>query len=412
MRLLHTSDWHIGRSLYGQHRYKEYVSFLDWLAVTIEDQQVDALLVSGDIFDTTTPSNRAQSLYYRFLSTIAASSCRHVIITAGNHDSPTFLDAPKDLLKGMHIHVIGTLPDDINQEVLVLHDKKGKAEAIICAVPYLRDRDLRSVEAGESLEDKDAKLIHGIEQHYQIVAERAKVLQAEIGKVPIIAMGHLFTAGGISVTGDGVRELYVGSLAHVGSNLFPELFDYVALGHLHVPQIVGKEDRIRYSGSPIPMGFGEAGTQKQVVLVDFFEKKAQGHPKITTLSVPLFQDLKNISGTLEEILHQLSYLIEQKRDIWVEIEYTGSRLAGELQQSIEELVEGSTLKVLRIRNMRIVDRVITLSEDDQTLDDIDPLDLFDRCLDVHQVTEDERPELIDAYKQILQELEEHDELAE
>jgi len=98
MKILHTSDWHIGRTLYGRKRYEEFEAFLVWLAGTIIQEQVDVLLVAGDVFDTSAPSNRAQELYYRFLCRIAASSCRHVVVTAGNHDSPSFLNAPRELL--------------------------------------------------------------------------------------------------------------------------------------------------------------------------------------------------------------------------------------------------------------------------------------------------------------------------
>src|SRR5690606_9614149 len=119
--------------------------------------------------------------------------------------------------------------------------------------------------------------------------------------IPVVAMGHLFTAGGKTVEGDGVRELYVGSLAHVAVSIFPDDLDYVALGHLHVPQKVGDSDSVRYSGSPLPMGFGEAGQQKSVVIVEFFSPKAasdaqsneqtagwRGRSLIKLIPVPVF----------------------------------------------------------------------------------------------------------------------------
>ncbi|MDD4573222.1 MAG: exonuclease subunit SbcD [Sphaerochaeta sp.] len=273
MKLLHTSDWHLGRMLYRQKRYEEFSLFLDWLLATIEEQQIDILLVSGDIFDTTTPSNMAQKLYYNFLSRLSATSCHSTVIIGGNHDSPTFLNAPKALLQAFNVHVIGAKAEMIEDEVLTLyHD--GRPEAIVCAVPYLRDRDIRSVEAGESLEDKNTKLAEGMKAHYEeasalAVARREALALEGYADIPIIAMGHLFAAGGKTVDGDGVRDLYVGSLSYVGSDMFPPSIDYLALGHLHVPQMVGGFSHMRYSGSPIPMGFGEAKQEKQVVLVEF-----------------------------------------------------------------------------------------------------------------------------------------------
>ena len=170
MKILHTSDWHLGRSLYGRKRYEEFSAFLDWLAQTIEDEKVDALLVAGDVFDTSTPSNRAQELYYRFLCRVAASCCRHVVVIAGNHDSPSFLNAPKELLRALNVYVVGSMTDDLADEVIPLLDcglqnedsKTGgntseiniQKSVIICAVPYLRDKDLRTVEPGETMADK------------------------------------------------------------------------------------------------------------------------------------------------------------------------------------------------------------------------------------------------------------------
>lgn len=276
LTILHTSDWHLGRRLYGQMRYDEFQAFLDWLTETIEARKVDVLIVAGDIFDTMTPSNRAQSLYYQFLGTVSSLYCEHVVIVSGNHDSPTFLDAPANVLKFLNVHVIGTACENIEDEVLVLKDKHNQPQCLIAAVPYLRDRDVRSSQAGESGQDKDANVLTGINQHYDKVAEIAKAKQSQLIEqhkyyVPIIATGHLFTAGGRTTEDDGVRDLYVGSLGKVSVDMFDECFDYVALGHLHVPQKVGGCEHIRYSGSPIAMGFGEARQQKQVLLIQFAE---------------------------------------------------------------------------------------------------------------------------------------------
>ncbi|MCA9457858.1 MAG: exonuclease subunit SbcD, partial [Nitrospira sp.] len=197
MKILHTSDWHIGRTLYGRKRYEEFEAFLTWLTETIQQNEIDALLVAGDVFDTSAPSNRAQELYYRFLCRVAASPCRHVVVIAGNHDSPSFLNAPKELLKALDVHVIGSSSEALEDEVLVLRNEHGDPELIVCAVPYLRDRDIRVAEAGESVEDKERKLIDGIRTHYAAVAALAEQKREELGvNIPIVAMGHLFTAGG------------------------------------------------------------------------------------------------------------------------------------------------------------------------------------------------------------------------
>ena len=197
MKILHTSDWHIGSTLYGRKRYDETEQFLHWLVETIKNHSIETLLVAGDIFDTSTPSNTAQELYYRFLNEVSRTTCRHVIVTGGNHDSPSFLDAPKALLKAFNIYVVGSVAEREEAEVLVLNDADNNPEVIVCAVPFLRDRDIRQSSEGESYRDKENRLVEGIISHYQKVYEEAWKERNELGKsLPIIGMGHLFIASG------------------------------------------------------------------------------------------------------------------------------------------------------------------------------------------------------------------------
>ena len=407
MNILHTSDWHLGRSLFSQKRYDEFAAFLGWLIETIENQQVDILLVSGDIFDTSTPSNKAQQLYYEFLYKVSISCCKTVVIIGGNHDSPSFLQAPSALLHVLNVQVIGSKREKPEEEVLIA-EADGKPMAIICAVPYLRDKDIRYAEAGETIDDKNRKLLEGIKEHYKTVCSIAKKRQRELGNhLPIIAMGHLFTQGGRIVEGDGVSELYIGSLAQVDSSVFPEFLDYVALGHLHVPQCVGEKDTIRYSGSPIPMGFGEAKQQKQVVLLHFDKTLS-----IEPLPIPSFQHLESIKGTMEHITSRILQLKEKGESAYIEIEYTAPEMVTNLSEQCEELVKDSNLTILRIRNRQFIQRVMASMQVQETLEDLNPEEVFTRCLDTFAVTEGERQPLREAYHEILLEMHDEDTLAE
>jgi len=431
MKILHTSDWHLGRSLYGRKRYNEFSAFLEWLADTIAIENIDVLLVAGDIFDTSTPSNKAQELYYRFLCRVANSCCRHIVVIAGNHDSPSFLNAPRELLRALNVHVVGAMTERPEDEVIVIDDfrtgdaglqDKGVYSAIICAVPYLRDKDIRIVEAGETIENKQAKLLDGIREHYALVyniaeQKRAEMMQKQLqppyqkSAIPIIAMGHLFTAGGKTVDGDGVRELYVGSLAHVDENIFPPGIDYLALGHLHVPQCVGQSGRIRYSGSPIPMGFGEANQEKSVVIAELSGHQPDTrNPELHLIlqKVPCFQPLVSISGSMEEIQNRIDELRKDKSNAWIEIEYTESEVIGNLRERIDTLIEGTSMEIRRIRNKRVMDRVIGRMVDDETLDDLDVNDVFERCLDSFEVPPEDRPSMAQCYQEIVQNLLEED----
>ena len=408
MKILHTSDWHLGRSLYGRKRYEEFAAFLEWLADLIEQKDIDALLVSGDVFDTSTPSNKTQELYYRFLCKVANSCCRNVVVIAGNHDSPSFLNAPKELLRTFNVHVVGAMTPLPEDEVIVLRDGGNNPEAIVCAVPYLRDRDIRTVEAGETIEDKNLKLMDGLRNHYDAVCCIAEQQQKEMGNIPIIAMGHLFTAGGKTIEGDGVRELYVGSLAHVVADAFPNCIDYMALGHLHIAQQVGRFKHIRYSGSPIPMGYGEAKTKKEVILVEF----GNTGPTIQGIAVPCFQPLERLSGSLEEIQKGIEELRHAKSNAWLEIEYTGSEIMGNLRELIDATLEGASMEIRRIKNKRVVDQVLNRTNENETLDDLDVKDVFARCLEAHDVMQEERSEMIGTYNEIIRSLHENDQNAE
>ncbi|WP_457554263.1 exonuclease SbcCD subunit D C-terminal domain-containing protein [Desulfobacula sp.] len=408
MKILHTSDWHIGRSLYGRKRYDEFLAFLNWLAALIESEGVDALLVAGDVFDTRTPSNRAQELYYRFLCKVAASKCHHVVIIAGNHDSPSFLNAPKELLRALNVHVVGSITENLEDEVILLKGVSGVPEAIVCAVPYLRDRDIRLVKAGESLEEKNINLIYGVKKHYADVCGIAREKQEKYNDIPVLGMGHLFTAGGKTIEGDGVRELYVGSLAHVGKDIFPRLIDYLALGHLHVPQMVGKSDHMRYAGSPIPMGYGEAKQDKSVVTVEFISQPL----KIILHRVPCFQALERISGGMDEIIQRIDDLKSKDSNAWLEIEYTGTRIAGNLRGLVQEAVEGTLMEICRIKNKQVIERVISRTCEEYTLDDLDETDVFNRLLDTYEVAQDQRLELIRAHQEIITFFHEQDTNAE
>ena len=402
MKLLHTSDWHLGKSLEKRTRYAEFSAFLDWLEDTIKTQNIDTLLVSGDIFDTATPGSQAQTLYYQFLVKVARHNCRNIIITAGNHDSPSFLNAPRELLLTLNITVIGSISDNINDEIIIIRDDQNNIEAVICAVPYLRDKDVRVVSPGESYEDKAINLTSGITKHYADITAAAQQIAGD--NIPIIAMGHLFTSGGKTLEKDGVRDLYVGSLAHLKADAFPERLNYVALGHLHVPQRVKKKDHIRYCGSPIPMGFGEAAQTKQVVIVEFNGCT----PVITPVDIPCFQQLENIKGSMQDILKQIEVLKQKESSAWLKIEYTGKETMTELSGLITDAVNDTGMEIRLIKNRQMSDKIISSIKIDEALESLDATDVFTRCLDAYEVPESERSELTSAYNEIITLLDEEE----
>ena len=415
MLILHSSDWHLGRSLFGRSRHDEFAGFLKWLTQVLHEHRPDALLLSGDIFDNGTPGVRSQELYYNFLRRAADSPCRHVVITAGNHDSPSFLDAPRELLGALRVHVVGAAlpppraenPDlpSLRDEVLTLRDEKGKAQMIVCAVPFLRDADLRTSSSGESLSEREARLREGLLTHYAAVTEEARTRRNEIelqegARVPMVVMGHLFAVGGKTVEGDGVRDLYVGSLAAMPASAFPPDAAYVALGHLHMPQSVGGLEHIRYSGSPLPMGFGEASQRKGVCLARL---EADALAQVDILPVPCFRRLESLRGTDEAILTRLDSLLKNNEQAWLEI--IPDAPASSLREELLARTRGSGLDILRIRVPQPSGIALGGEESGEVLAELDPRDVFGRLLDSRHIPEERRADLRLSYEELLHELE-------
>jgi exonuclease SbcD len=409
MKILHTSDWHLGSSLYGYKRYEEFEAFLNWLANLIQNEQIDVLLIAGDIFDTSTPSNRALELYYKFLDTVTAKPGLQVIITAGNHDSPSLINAPQQLLRHLRIHVFGSIPENPENEIMVINDDQDQPSLIVCAVPYLRDRDIRLSEPGESIEDKTRKLENGVTDHYRQVVRIAKAKRDELGgHIPIIAMGHLFVSGGKTVDGDGVRELYVGNLARIRAENLCEGIDYLALGHLHVPQIISGNNSIRYCGSPIALGFGDANQQKEVVIVDF----KSGVPAISTIPVPKFWDIRTLNGHISTIEMEIKALLKLDSPVWIEVIFSGTLPASTVQTHLRELTDGTNVVLIRTKPLDAGNFEFKPEEESESLEDLSVIDVFQRCLDSKNIPTEDRRELMYAFAEILHGLNEEDTLAE
>lgn len=403
MKILHTSDWHLGRTLYGRKCHEEFAFFLDWLADEISRRKVDCLLIAGDVFDSTTPANTVQSLYYSFLHRISGSCCRHVVITGGNHDSPSLLNAPRQLLKHLNVTVVGSATDDPDDEVVGIYDPEGRLEAVVCAVPYLRDRDVRRSEAGESIEDKARKLVEGIAEHYKTVCDRALRLKHSAPQaVPLIAMGHLFTAGGKTADGDEVRDLYVGTLAHVHSTAFPPSIDYLALGHLHIAQSVDGDETRRYCGSPLQLSFAQNDVEKSVTIVTF-----ENGVTVETVPVPPFLRLRTLRGDYQTIHDNLQQLIRDELPLLVEAHYSGPDVHA-LYEELRERVSGTKVELLRVVNQSLAEHSLRLQDDGETLENLSEVEVFRRCLESHDIEAAEREELEYCFRQVLQEIAEED----
>lgn len=405
IRIFHTSDWHLGRALHERQRDDEYRMFLDWLVQKIEDEKIDVLLISGDIFDTSNASHIAQRQYYNFCRRLSGTCCRHAVITSGNHDSTSFIDVPSQVLECLNVHVIGqarfnTRSGDPKDEVIVLKDASGADELIVAAVPFLAEGDVRLSEGGEDIGAREKNVTDGIARHYELVAQAAEEIRA--GRdIPVVAMGHLFVQGGKIVEDDGVRVTYVGSLGGVNANIFSSTYDYVALGHLHVPQAVGDCEYIRYSGSPIAMGFGEAGQQKSICKVVF---NGRSEREISMCEIPVFHKIENVCGDQKEIRSRLMELAALGEEIYISVIYHGDEPLDSVTGIIEDILEAQkNIICLCTKNLskRSVDAGGIAYIRDEVISEINEQDMFIKLLDTNDVSEAERPELISTFNELL-----------
>jgi exonuclease SbcD len=388
-KIIHTSDWHLGQYFMGKSRQAEHQQFLQWLIDTAIQQDVQAIIVAGDIFDTGSPPSYARQLYNQFIVKLQSTGI-HLIILGGNHDSVATLGESKELLACLNTHVIPGALADINDQVITLSNAEHEPQAIVCAIPYLRPRDILQSEAGQSGSEKQQSLQQAISDHYQSIFALAKIKQADIKKasghlVPIIATGHLTTVGAKS--SESVRDIYIGSLEAFPSSAFPAA-DYIALGHIHRPQLVGGSEHIRYCGSPIPLSFDELNNAKTILLVEFNNDQfIAAKPK----EVPRFQPMHLIKGDLDTIAAEIKTLAAQydaSQPAWLDIEVSTQDYLNDLHQRIQTLVEDLPLEVLLLRRERKQRLHSIESETQETLQELTPKQVFEKRLALQNWEED------------------------
>jgi len=400
MKLLHTSDWHLGRTLYHKkERYDEHTAFFNWLLETIKENSVELLIVAGDIFDNASPNSTSQKMYYDFLLNVRKSGCQNVVVVGGNHDSPSFLNAPKEVLALLNVFVVGKTSEDIDNEVIVIKDSQKNPIAIVCAVPFLRERDISKFVEGETYKERAKRIADNIKKHYENVAKIADNKRKNINKnIPIIATGHLAVLGGKKTEDDGVKDLYIGNIECSNKDIFPQLFDYVALGHFHIPSVIDK--KVCYSGSPIPMGFGEANQTKSVFLVEFEECS----PTINKLELPVFQQLFSIQGDKSKIATQVAELKKMNKSVWVEIIYDGNDIFPNFTDWANEITQFSKIEIIKLQNKQYWNELLSKEEYTQSLDQLDKFDVFEKLLEKNRVPDKQKEELNILYREIVNEV--------
>jgi len=404
MRIIHTSDWHLGQHFYGKSRAREHQQFLNWLIEQSESQQIDAIIVAGDIFDTGTPPSYAREMYFDFIAKLHQTRCQLVVL-AGNHDSVAMLTESQKLLQQLSTRVVSAVSDNMAEQVFVLKSLKTEQQAVICAIPFIRARDIVKSYAGQSASEKQQSLQRAITEHYHSLFNQAQTLasadQAKGTRLAIIATGHLTTIG--ASTSESVRDIYIGTLEAFPASEFPAA-DYIALGHIHRPQKVTKSEHIRYSGSPIALSFDEANTQKSIVIAEFKDGKLSD---VTLTHVPCFQPLAMVKAQLDSLSEDIAAVVAAlsteavnaddksnaiafEEKIWLDIEIDSAEYLQDLSARIEQIVAELPVEVLLVRRSKTSRQQMPSHEKKVTLSELSVQEVFDARMALEHWQSDEQ----------------------
>jgi exonuclease SbcD len=398
-RVLHSADWHLGKTMGDLDRTEEHSHFLEFLLETIRATETDALVIAGDVFDSATPPQSAVRLYFEFLARLHAQGGCQVVVTAGNHDSPSHLEAPRNLLRVVNTRVVAVWPDDVTATLEPLPSAESP-KLLVAAVPFLRERDLRTGYLGQSAAEIQRDLREGLMRRYSEIAQAAQPW-LERG-VPVLVTGHLAALGGTAC--DSEREIHVGGLGAIGADAFSPAFAYVALGHLHRAQAVGGQAHIRYSGSPITLSFSEAADRKELRMLDFASGKLVGN---TSIAIPQPRHLVQLRLPHAELENRLRAFSPPASVLtpWVEVivqDVTGSE---DLYRVVQDAVAQRPFQVVRVFAER-TGASAALGLDENALDEdagellADPKSVFKRRLDEEPLSDPEKAVLLTAFDEL------------
>lgn len=403
MRILHTSDWHLGQTLHQFERGFEHAQFLSWLLDTLEAEQVDALLIAGDVFDNTNPSAASQNQLYRFL-TEARTRVPHlnIVMTAGNHDSPGRLEAPAPFLSLFDASVVGYIRRvndsiDIDRLVVPIKDRTGAVAAWCIAMPFLRPGDVPRVEGSTD------PYMAGIEALYRQAFDCA-VAKRSAGQA-ILAMGHCHMTGG-QVSEESERRIVIGGIEALSATVFDPQIAYVALGHLHLAQKVGGDATRRYCGSPLPMSFSEMGYPHQVVIIDIDGEQVTATREVR---IPRSVDLLRIPEQplpIQEVVPVLNAMdtpdLPEAQWPYLQVRVLLNQPEPGLRQQVESALEGKRVRLVRIETSTApgapgtVAPAISVDE----LNALEPTDFFERLYQ-HRFNQAPPGELLAAFSELV-----------
>lgn len=420
LTVLHTSDWHLGASLETASREEEQRRFLDWLLGVLEERRVDLLLVAGDVFHHAQPSAEALGLYYRFLARLGETGVSRAVVVGGNHDSPSRLDAPRDLLGALSVDVVGGLSSASEVDrCLVPIEIDGSLRAVVAAVPFVHEFRLGVRTTGASPAEIARRVGEVFRDLYGHLAAAARELSAD---VPVLATGHLT----VGQPGDGIEDggadfetpiHQVGGVTSLPSDLFGGHFAYVALGHIHrAYPLAGADRRIWYSGSPVALSVPESRHPRKVLLATVGDQMAlDGLPEVAVeqIPVPVTRRIVPVRGSLDEVIARLGEIATTERgpgDLQpyavVDLEVEGYRPGAteEIHRAVAELPEGERPRVVKVVQRRVGGDGPGLDREERILPgrlaELDPEAVFVRLAEVDSGGEPPSDELLAAFRAV------------
>ncbi len=411
LRILHTSDWHLGQHFIGKSREACHRAFFQWLTHTIERERIDVLLVAGDIFDTATPPSYARELYHQLLANLHHYQVQTIIL-GGNHDSVAVLSESASLLRVLNTQVIPGLAAERSSHLVPLRNKAGQPCAVLVALPFLRARDLSSYQgllsqAGQTEQDKNRDLQQQIAALYQQLYADALQHAQQLSErpLPILGTGHLTTVGASRT--ESVREIYIGNLEAFRADGFPP-FAYLALGHIHQAQQVAGNPYFRYSGAPLALGFDEINSEKQVLLIEIDEQGQVALP--VSLPIPTIQPMASVTATLGDVRQQvLSQLSQRMPDwqqqatptqLWLEIILTGEdALLSDVQLQLQQQLAELPVEVLKLRRARSSAQAVAAVP--LSLHELTPNDVLHERLRLEQLSDESEQRLTALHNEVL-----------
>lgn len=349
IRILHTADWHLGQTFFGYDRTDEQEHFLSWLSVQLKENEIDVLIIAGDVFDVSNPSAASQRMFYRFLHEVTEENpTLQVVVVAGNHDSAARLEAPLPLLQRMRTEIKGIVPKvdgeiDYDSLLVELKNRMGEVEAICMAVPFLRQGDYPVVET------KGNPYAEGVKELYVCLLERALAKKRE--NMAVVAVGHLQATGSEIADKDYSERTIIGGLECVSPAAFSEEIAYTALGHIHKSQRVSGRENIRYAGSPLAMSFAEKNYHHGVVVVTIDGMKSADIRKLDYSPLCKLISLPRTGAAVpDDVLEELKnmQLPEETALPYLEIKVLLTEPEPMLRQQIEEALADKPVRLARI----------------------------------------------------------------